>query len=279
MDYKTISTVVTDAAMLEHVLNNASVVARSAGAHLDVLCLGLDRTRPDFYYAGGSAVLLQDNLAQAHAQAEMLEAAVRTHLATADFNWSATGMTTQIVTLNGLIAHRVRFSDLVVLPRPYGEDRGHEYEAILEAALFNGDVPVLVLPDGKVAKSTPERIVLAWNDSTEAMRAARAALPYLTRSGDVCITIIDPPPHGPERSDPGGGLSQWLSRHGVRAEVSVLARTLPRISDVLNRHVTDRDADLVVMGAYGHSRFREAIMGGATRHMLELAEVPVLMMH
>ena len=74
-------------------------------------------------------------------------------------------------------------------------------------------------------------------------------------------------------------LCQMLVRHGVKAEVSVLARSLPRVSDVLARHVTDVDAGLMVMGAYGHSRFREAILGGATRNMLEKATVPVLMAH
>jgi nucleotide-binding universal stress UspA family protein len=59
----------------------------------------------------------------------------------------------------------------------------------------------------------------------------------------------------------------------------VLAKTMPRISDVLCRHVRDQDAELLVMGAYGHSRFRESIMGGATRNMLELAELPVFMAH
>jgi nucleotide-binding universal stress UspA family protein len=68
-----------------------------------------------------------------------------------------------------------------------------------------------------------------------------------------------------------------LVRHGVHAEVTVLARSLPRVSDVLARHVLDEDADMLVMGAYGHSRFREAILGGATRNMLEQATVPVLM--
>ena len=61
--------------------------------------------------------------------------------------------------------------------------------------------------------------------------------------------------------------------------MSVLARTLPRVSDVLLRHVRDANADLLVMGAYGHSRFREAILGGATRNMLEQTTVPVLMAH
>jgi nucleotide-binding universal stress UspA family protein len=61
--------------------------------------------------------------------------------------------------------------------------------------------------------------------------------------------------------------------------VAVLARTMPRVSDVLNRHVIDTGADLLVMGAYGHSRLREALFGGATRDMLEICPVPVLMAH
>ena len=111
------------------------------------------------------------------------------------------------------------------------------------------------------------------------MAATRAALPLLKGADLVDITVVDPPPHGPERSDPGGLLCQMLVRHGVRAEVSVLARSLPRVSEVLARHATDQNADLLVMGAYGHSRFREAILGGATRNMLEQAELPVLMAH
>jgi len=74
-------------------------------------------------------------------------------------------------------------------------------------------------------------------------------------------------------------LSQYLARHGVHAEVSVLAKTLPRTSEVLSRHARDENADLIVMGAYGHSRFREAILGGATRNMLEMADIPVFMAH
>ena len=279
MAFCTISSIITAEEDLEHVLSNAMIIARGADAHLDVLCLGLDRTQPGFYYAGASAVVFQDNLAQAHEAAEQLESKARSFLANSDLNWSATGVTAQAVVLNGLIAHRTRFADLVVLPRPYGDGHRHEHEAIVEAALFNGNVPVLILPDGHVFPDKVKKIVLAWNDSAEALRAARAALPFLQAADDVCITIIDPPSHGPDRSDPGGALSQMLARHGVNAEVSVLARSMPRVSDILNRHVTDKGADMVVMGAYGHSRFREAIMGGATRHMLELAEVPVLMTH
>ncbi|NEU34381.1 universal stress protein, partial [bacterium LRH843] len=92
------------------------------------------------------------------------------------------------------------------------------------------------------------------NESREALAAIRAAMPFLLKAASVRIVIVDPPAHGPERSDPGGLLGQMLSRHGVNCEIDVIAKTLPRVSDVLNRHAQDKDADLIVMGAYGHSR-------------------------
>ena len=101
------------------------------------------------------------------------------------------------------------------------------------------------------------------------MSAVRQALPFLKAADQVSIVVIDPPQHGPERSDPGGMLCQMLVRHGVRAEVSVLARTMPRVSDVLARHVRDQNADLLVMGAYGNKRWWEILFGGVTRTILD----------
>jgi len=279
MAFRTITTVLTDPEANAASLKTAMELASRENAHLDVLCLGLDRTQPGFYYAGANAMVVQDNLTQAREDSERLEDYARGLLQGADFNWAATGVSAQMVALNGLIAHRTRFSDLVVLPRPYGEGRSHDFEAITEAAMFDGDAPVLIQPDGMDWPDQVRTVLVGWNESTEALRAIRAALPLLQRAENVNITIVDPPQHGPERSDPGGALSQMLSRHGVRPEVSVLSKTLPRICDVLTRHAGDIGADLVVMGAYGHSRFRESILGGATRNMLELAEVPVLMAH
>ena len=77
----------------------------------------------------------------------------------------------------------------------------------------------------------------------------------------------------------GLDLQDSLARHGVRAEVSVLAKTLPRVSDILMRHMSDLDASIMVMGAYGHSRLREAILGGATRNVLENAEHAIFLAH
>ena len=138
---------------------------------------------------------------------------------------------------------------------------------------------MLVLPESGEVKAQPGTVLLAWNESVEALAAIRKALPFLQAAHSVRIVVVDPPAHGPERSDPGGLLGQMLSRQGVKCEIDVLSKTMNRVSDVLNRHVTDTSADMLVMGAYGHSRFREAILGGATRNMLENATVPVLMAH
>jgi len=145
--------------------------------------------------------------------------------------------------------------------------------------LFEGRSPALVVPEEGKAITTPGRIVIGWNESSEAMNAVRVALPLLKQAKFVNITVIDPPVHSPNRSDPGGLLSQFLSRHGVSAEISVLSKTLPRVSDVLQRHVSDIEADMIVMGAYGHSRLREAIFGGATRDMMAEAKVPLFLAH
>jgi len=279
MAYKSIVTVVTDTEIENAALNAAIKIAHLQGAHLEILCLGIDRTQPGFYYAGANALIIQDNLVQAQNDAEVLEAQVKSLMEGHDIHWSSSAATIQMAGLTPFVAHRVRFADLVVLAKPYGPGRGHENEAIVEAALFNGHVPVLVIPDGFSLPDQIDQAVIAWNESTEALTAIRAALPFLRIADQVNVAIIDPPPHGPDRSDPGGQLGQMLVRHGVKAEVSVLAKTMPRVSDVLCRHCGDQNADLLVMGAYGHSRFRESILGGATRNMLEMSEVPVLLAH
>lgn len=282
MAYKSILTVLTRAADASLAISAAATLAQAQDAHLDILVLGVDRTQVGYSYIGSGAVLMQVSLDRAEAEARDTEAAAKAALEAQSpgLRASVEAAVTQIGALGEIVAQRARFADLVVLPRPYGDGKGTEAEAVIEAAMFEGKAPVLVLPEkGLGAVASPKRVIVAWNQSAEAMTAARLALPFLKAADLVDITVIDPPPHGPERSDPGGLLCQMLVRHGVHAEVSVLARSLPRVSDVLARHIWDQNADLLVMGAYGHSRFREAILGGATRNMLEKAEIPVLMAH
>jgi nucleotide-binding universal stress UspA family protein len=282
MAYKSFLTICADPARAPQTFATAASLAIAQDGHLDALALGIDRAQLGYSYVGASAVVMQVAQENATKDAKDVEAAIRKAAAAAgpSLRWSSETAMAMVGGLADLVALRSRFADLVILAKPYGEKHGEEEEAIVESAMFEGQAAVLVLPEAPLDATTiGKRIVIAWNQSREAMNAVRRALPFLKKADQVWITIIDPPQHGAERSDPGGALCQMLVRHGVKAEVTVLARTMPNISDVLARHCRDVDADLLIMGAYSHSRFREAIMGGATRNTLEKTEIPVFMAH
>ena len=278
MAYKSILTVVLGGMVDGSALDGAAAMAEAQDGHLEILALGIDASTPGYYYAGANAMIEQQALERARDEARRTEEAVKAAMEGRSVRWSVDSGVAQIGTIQYMVGNHARFSDLVVLPKPYGSDKGAADEAVLEAALFTGNVPVLVLPRD-TALTRPQRAVVAWNQSPEAMGAIRGALPLLQEADLTNIVIVDPPRHSADRSDPGGALSQMLARHGVKPEVSVVSGTMPRAADVIARHCADQNADLLVMGAYGHSRFREALLGGATRDMLENAEIPVLMSH
>jgi len=279
MTYNCLFSVLTDAALAGHTLEHAVAMAKAHDAHLDVLCLGVDRSQAGYYYTGASAIVLQETITRAHSEAQAIETIVKNTLEGSDIRWSSDSGVAQLADLGRHVAARARFSDLVIVPQPYGEGRGAELEPAAEAAMFEGHTPTLIVPENAAPCPAPKCVLIGWNESIEALSAVRAAMPMLRAADVVHVVVVDPPSHGPHRSDPGGRLSQYLARHGVTAEIDVLSKTLPRVADVLLRQARDIDADMIVMGAYGHSRFREAIFGGATRYMLEKATIPILMAH
>ncbi len=275
MGYKSILTILTETSQKAQ-LDAAIAIARREDAHLDVFCLGVDHTQNGFFYAGASAYVFQEAIDKAMASAGELEDKVRAYLEGKDLRWSVDSAVAQLGGLSTLIGMRARFSDLVVLGRPYDRETNPDGEALTEAALFEGGAPVLIVP-GEISETFGTRILVAWNQSNEALVAARRALPLLQAAEAVEITVVDPSPHSAEGSEPGSTFCQMLTRQGVKADVAVLARTLPKISEIIARRATEIGADMIVMGAYGHSRFRQAILGGATRNMLEAANIPVFL--
>ncbi|MDO5614202.1 MAG: universal stress protein [Paracoccus sp. (in: a-proteobacteria)] len=277
MSFKTILTVITDPSQTSQ-LDAAAALALREDAHLEVFCLGVDHSQVGYYYAGASAYVFQESIDKSMTAAETLEKTVRDRLTpNTALRWSVDSAVAQSGGLTTLIGMRARFADVMVQNHPYGDTAPPDAEAVTEAAMFEGGCPVLVLPRGDLPTEPPKKVMVAWNQSNEAIAAVRRALPLLVAAESVEITVVDPKPFGPERSDPGGALCQMLVRHGARAEIAVLARTEPAISDVLIRRAQETGADMIVMGAYGHSRFREAILGGATRNMLENSPVAVFM--
>ncbi|PVA11167.1 universal stress protein [Pelagivirga sediminicola] len=277
MPLKSLFTVLTDPALIAPALDAATVLARKHDAHMDIMCLGVDASQIGYFHASASAALVEQCLARAQDQAAEIRAAVTQHMQGTDVHWSSFIEVAPMADMGRRIGAEARYGDLAVLPRPYATGAGGEVEAAAEACLFNGRLPALIIPEDIQMPPKPKRIMIAWNDSFEAMSAVRGALPILAEAETVNVVIVDPPVHGPERSDPGGRVSQFLARHGMRVEIDVLARSMPRVSDVLLRHAVDMDADLMVLGAYGHSRLREAMFGGATRNLLEQTRIPLFM--
>ena len=276
MAYKTLLTVLSDESQMP-LLEAAIALARMEDAHLAVFCLGIDHTQVGYYYAGASAYVLQESIDRAMAAANAVETRTRERLGGEDIRWSVESAVAQTGGVSSLIGLRARFADLAILSKPYGGTATADAEIIVEAALFEGDCPVLIIPESGLHDNFHHRILVGWNQASEAMVATRRALPFLRKAEMVEIAVVDPSPNGPEGSEPGGLLAKWLNRHGVRTDIAVLSKTLPRVSEILNRRAVETGASMIVMGAYGHSRFREAILGGATRNMLEQAQVPVLM--
>lgn len=279
MAYKTIAVTISDTGIDGPALAMAADMALRENAHLDVVCIGIDPVRYADLPSGGVA-LHDGGQNEARAQAAALADWVRAGLPQ---ELETVGLQTEIVTQIGLdmnVARLIRYSDLVVASKPYGAGRSATTVAVLDAAIFGTGAPVLIAPErAETTSSAFSRVIVAWNESDEAFSAMRKALPLLRAAEQVDVVLVDPPAHSIERSDPGGAVSLFLARHGVATQVSVLARTLPHVADNLLRFAHENGADAIVMGAYGHSRFREALLGGPTRDMLERLDLPVIMAH
>ncbi len=179
----------------------------------------------------------------------------------------------------GITLH-ARYSDLVVLSQ---ENRNEPVmggaENILEFVLLNCGRPVLVLPFAGHFPTVGKQVLVAWNGSRESTRALTAALPLLQQADKVEIAVINPEKEADLRGpQPGADIALYLARHGVKAE-TVLESAAADAGEGLLSLAADLSSDLLVMGAYGHSRFREILLGGVTRKILTSMTLPVLFAH
>ena len=176
------------------------------------------------------------------------------------------------------VALHARYADLVVLNQtdPAAQDKAH----FADQLLMSVSRPVLIAPYVGEIAGAAQNIMACWNATPEAARALTDALPLLQRARKVTILSIKPrgSPQGHGESA-GSDIALFLARHGVRAEASSAAAADVDVGNLILSRAFDLGADLIVMGAYGHSRLREMVLGGATRTLLASMTVPVLMSH
>jgi len=279
MSYTSIATFLHDPSRAMGALDYAIDAARKWDAHLYVICAGIDSTDPGFYYAGAQAIAVQTNLEVAQLDANALEDKVRARLKKEDILWDIETVTMMTSGLEPFLAEHLRFHDLAILPLPHAESSNILDVTAFEACLFGADMPVLVVPEGMGATLSMDQIMIAWDEGAEALAAARAAAPWTKMATTTDICVINPPKHDRNRSDPGGRMAQMLTRKGAHVQVTVAPQRHHDIATQLLTRAQETGADLLVMGGYGHSRLREAVLGGVTRTILSKAHLPVLMAH
>ncbi len=172
-----------------------------------------------------------------------------------------------------LIAEQGRLHDLVLIPCPAHDDPAEA--PMLQAAIMDTGRPILIVPR-HAPESVGRRAAIAWNGSPQATRAVSAALDFLQAAEGVVILTVE---EGEQRGPSAAELTVYLDAHGIAAEVKILQPSHLPVAETLMLEANASGADLLVMGAYTHSRLRELILGGVTRDILANLDMAVLMMH
>lgn len=172
------------------------------------------------------------------------------------------------------IAAAGRVADLTILAR-HSKPRAETNMDVIETVLNGSGHPLLLVPSTGLP-AAPKNILLAWNGTSESAKAVTASLPFLKNAQAVkIITIDDVELHGPAPEK----VVELLRGHGIAATCEQVGSGKEKVENVLLKIAKKENTDLIVMGAYSHSRLREFVLGGVTRHILKNLEIPTLMVH
>ncbi len=172
-----------------------------------------------------------------------------------------------------------RYADIIAVRQPDEDDAVFGVGGISGALALGCARPVLVVPRIGAKSLSPTRVMIAWNGSREAARAVVDALPFLRMASDVEVVSVDDDKNTGDGTPSSRDLCRHLGLHGVDAEPVTLPRPEIAIPEALLSHAAAQGAELIVLGAYGHSRFRELVFGGVTRHFLGHSPIPLLLSH
>ena len=272
MSYKTILVHVDAGKRCAARVEIAIALARQYGAHLIGLYAMPLVELPGYVQAGGMSGA-ELNRRRADELVERAKAAFNNALSAAGLP-SAEWYTSELNAVDAVALH-ARYADLIVVGQPQAEDDSGIGSGFSGHVVREAGRPVLMVPYVGAFPSIGKRILIGWKATREAIRAVDDAIPFLLQAEAIRVLVIDPRPgeHGAMPED----IAPYLARHGVKVEVHVDRAAQNDVGNEILSRAADFSADLIVMGAYGHSRFREIMLGGATRTMIDSMTVPVLM--
>jgi nucleotide-binding universal stress UspA family protein len=262
-------------------LDLAIDLARRHGAHLTAVHI-VDMGLPLIGMGDGSggaalAGLIDQMRDTALAEASRIEADYRERIRRESIQgeWrQAEGM------VGELLAQSARYADLIIIGQDDPDGPTTTPAGLAGDILFGAGRPVLVIPYAGHHPTTGRRVLVGWNASREAARAVNDALPLIARADTACVLAANPRiGTGGHGEQPGADIALHLARHGATVSVEHRAAKDVPDADLLLNHASDMSADLIVIGAYGHSRLREFVLGGVTRTILKQMTVPVLLSH
>lgn len=258
-------------------LAEAAAFAVARNLHMVALAVGLE---PMPLYGGPYDVPVEGYLKELQAARDEVKATVewtKERLASTGASFEVRGIVATESSAGGAIARQARYADLAILAR---DDAGGDWHRLVYAALFESGGPVILWPRGAKLEKIGARVVIGWDAGREATRAVRDALDLMTGAQDVRVVLVDPQvgadSHGEQ---PGADLAAMLARHGLPVTVDAIPRENRSVGEAILRHAQSVDADLIVIGAYGHSRLSEIILGGATRDLMQATKRPLMMSH
>ncbi|WP_181699456.1 universal stress protein [Chthonobacter albigriseus] len=251
-------------------------LAAAHGAHVTGLALAMEPLAPGFLASPIPADYIVGAIEEAERQARKASDSFAARAAAAGVPADARTLTLLAGATQPVIG-QAHLSDLVVIGQENYDQPEPMRSTLIEAVMFEAGVPLLLVPTGWKKPFKVDNVMIAWDGSSTAARAVHAALPMISLAKSIEITIVASSKAW--AGEPGADVATYLSRHGLAVTINTVNRDAGDISGTLNARVRETDADLLVMGAYGHSRLREFIVGGATRGMLETMVVPTLLAH
>jgi nucleotide-binding universal stress UspA family protein len=272
----------------EAAVKTAFVTARALQAHLDAVFVRPDPKETLPYFGEGlSGAVIQDILDAAKEAADksavqlrkLVEAeAERTGVALVVEPGGPGHPTVSFRQITGPLAPTVnqasRLADLVLFVHGESADAAGVLRALHDCLISSGK-PILLAPE-KPANSVGARIAIGWDGSVEAAEAVQAALPFFAKAEEIhIINVVS----GELDTDEADRLSDYLNLHGFKSTEHVVRTNGKSVGEVLLAEAGDARVDLLVMGGFGHSRLREFLLGGVTRHVISHATIPVLLAH
>lgn len=261
-------------------VETAMTLAERMEAHATALCLIAEPFLPAMVGVHIPAEILNQQLAEAEREADAILQAVGETARRRGLPVDLRRESGPVDRLPGLLARQARHVDLVIVGQPDPDTDSTNGTLIAEAAFMNSGRPALVIPYIGAGTFPPKRVIVGWDGSREAARAVNDALPFLQMADEVVVLIVDPEALGARVGEAAGAdIAAHLARHGVKVDLKQVRTGGLAVGDVILSQASDEEADLLVMGGYGHSRLRELVLGGVTRHLLERMTVPVLFAH